>query len=172
MIRRPTLIVPAVVAILAAAIAAAPFGPRNPKLPDELISVAAIDRVSLRINAMPEEIPLHDAQDGALREMVTEQLAAAGIEVAKKTITPHLVINCALVSNAEITDAKTVIVMIDVHQEASLSRLKRTLIVPTLTVMSEEVTAPDDLLRTVMQETRNATRVLIETIGEASKAMR
>src|SRR5690606_19564110 len=132
-----------------------PILPRPQRLPDDVRTLAKIDRVQLQIN----EPAVHLREAGFTAAKIetdwTRRLQAAGFEVvaaadvAQPGDVPILVVETNSAGDTDVPDGVGFTCVLKVHQRVSLDRLEGKLIVPTFVIVGGGMDNRADFAATV-----------------------
>ncbi len=155
--------------VSAAVVAAAPILPRKADIPDEVLCVANIDKVSIVVSPVPEDLRLAGVGQAELEQVLRNALRASKIEVVDdRSVTPRLVLHALTLNDPVVDDAVAVIFFLDVQQDVTISRLKRDLVVPTTTVLGAAQTTRNNLGRVARVQCENAVKQFLNIVQIAS----
>ncbi len=140
--------------LLALGVMAAPIFGQRSNLPDELLSLANITKVTLDVNggALPEEFLEAGVTSEKLTGAITKRLTDAGYQVVDGDARPRLVFTALVLTDASVPDTLGFIVFFDVVEDVRLHRLERDFTLPTSTLSAHGVRSRKLLAEGVMQE--------------------
>ena len=110
---------------------AAPFLPAGRRLPDEVISLAGIDRVQVRVRPVARLLSQRGVTAELIERELEEGLERAGFEVVENEGVPTIEVKSLPVNDPAIPDAMAFDIQISVYQSVHIGRLNRKLVVPT-----------------------------------------
>ena len=122
----------ALVIALAWGVQGAPIMPKQGvDLPDEIRSLAGIDRVQFTMADLPESLTKKGVRKSEMRRRCIDRLEGDGIEVVDDPAVPRVDLWFKQIDDAEQPDASCVVSVIAVFQSVRVNRLNRDLTVPT-----------------------------------------
>ncbi len=142
----------AMIVIIASALtaASAPIRQKPGQLPDELVGLAKIEKIT--VTARPLDEVLIDA--GLTRERVRELAVAllvdAGFEVVEDNEqVPNLTYSVEIITSETLPDIFGFVCFVDLYQLVHIPRLERDLVMPTSTLLQHDIRRESGLKETI-----------------------
>jgi len=150
---------------------AAPFLPAANEPPGELLSLAGLQRVNIRVWPLPTLLHEQNVTDEQVERAFRSRVANQGFEIAADPDAPQLVLRILVTTEPQRPDDVVLITIVAAHQMAHLGRLDRTLMVPTATLTKAVLTTVDQVEALVPAEVNAATDRLAAMVKRATRVL-
>ena len=145
--------------------AAEPIIERNPKLPDEALSLRGLKKVRVAVDAVPEEVNFSEAQ---IMEILRDALDDAGIKVSDDPKLPKFVVSVAVQKDPEDPEIIAFAIVPSVYQSVTVDRLDQRLTIPTFSGMTLGVMRSNESHKHFKKQLHGCLNYLIRLIREVS----
>lgn len=156
--------------VAAVAALAAPFVPGRRPLPPEVLSLADLTVLQLEVADLSSTYTDAGLRSENIRDQVTRRLTDAGIELREDSDMPRLVVKLATLVDEDQPDAVCVYVVMGIHQDVTVNRLKRSMLLPTATVATGKLCTKAKLVGVAQDEVGNLTDRITRFIRQATEA--
>ena len=169
--RHGTMVAICVMATYAITTWAGPMTEQRASLSDELLGLAKMRRISLRIRLLPHEMRNAGLTQKKLERVVKEQLTDAGFQIVDDDTTPRLVLTPLILTNENVHDTIGFIVYFDIQQRVRILRLDKEYVVPTATLSAHGIAKRATLSKSVRESVEETIRKFIqyEKIASANR---
>jgi hypothetical protein len=155
-------LLPAIVLLVVAVVAAAPVFPARPKLRDETRCLAQLRRISISIDELPPDTKTERLH---LLDVFRNELIKNGFVIAVDDTPARFALQFQIATDPETAPGMVALTTIlAVHQDVVLRRLDEKMTLPVSTVYTTAIGTEDRLLRSMERETGNITRLLAQFI--------
>jgi hypothetical protein len=117
-----------------------------PRITDEVMSLAKLDRIKLVVAPGLDTVGLDPKE---IRDQWSKRLEKQGIQVVGKRDDSAVTLNVVLIllEDATVPDAKGVVTFAIVEQPATVDRIEKKLVIPTYTTYTARLKASDKITR-------------------------
>ena len=132
----------AMIVIIASALtaASAPIRQKPGQLPDELIGLAKIEKVTVTAGPLDELLIDAGLTQKRVRKLAVELLVDAGFEVVEDNDeVPNLTYSVEIITSDSLPDIYGYICFVDLYQLVHIPRLERDLVMPTSTLLQHDI---------------------------------
>ena len=149
---------------------AGPILPKTVKLPPEVQAMAGLDRFRAAVGpliGLPSDVPLARK---LLLEELRQRLMAEGLELGDdddKSL-PLIALDLSFATDPDLPQVMSATGVLSLHQKVTIERLDRELLLPTVTVVSSQLTTLDKADQTINRMIRSGVGVFANTLKLAN----
>ena len=146
---------------------AAPMLPGKQVLPDEILCLAEIRKVSLHINALPREIINAGVEVSDLEKIMADRLTGVDIDISDEALLPRLILTCLVTTDPAVPDGMAVACFLDVHQDVEVLRLQKRMTLPVATMLQVNQTTRINSADVVGRQCAQVTQSFVQYVSAA-----
>lgn len=161
----------ALMAGLSLAVWAGPVLPSAPKLPDQMLSLAAVQQVRIGIDLLPLPLKKMGITDESIRQRWREQLAEAGYKVVDPNDdAPKLNLRIMYVTDPDVAGAIAYTCVLTVEQSARIGLAEEPLNVPTFLTAVMALETEEKVKRSIYRSARDVLLQFVDVQNRAAAA--
>lgn len=163
----------ALLAGLSLAVRAAPVLPLAPKLPDQMRSLAAVQRLRIAVDPLPPPLQKIGITGESIRQRWRDHLAEAGYKVADPNDdAPKLNLRIMYLTDPDVAGAIAYACVLTLEQSARIGLAEEPLNVPTFLTVVMGLEAEERVKSSVYRSARDALRQFMDVQKRAAAAAR